>query len=456
MRGFRLPVVSFLCAFLAGPLACGSASAGDLCFITTRESIDSAALSERIAAVPMRDRAFAAIRDEGGLVSSSLHRIIAQYDANAREIWAARGVSAHLSDGQAEALSREWPSLHIESIDADAVPVSAPPAPTVEQTAQPSWNHVISGAWDLARLRNLTGKGVMIGVVGPAVPFDHPSIADRIIAHREFGPASASSAFRSLEDLMLLHPLGIIAGRIPDSTRSLGTAPDATIALATLPRGKVAADDLLEAIQWLIEPLSGKRPAAILFAVDFPSAAPRAIRDALTACRTAGILPILPAGNNPNRVTGMAALPDVMTIGALDQWKTRASFSGCGPASVDGYPVNKPDYMEPGLGVMGPASGNTYKQGSGTLQAAAHFAGVWAQIRQAKPDTEIDTILVCLSATAKDLGSSGIDTEYGLGLPDPLVMLQYLENPAPPPPPPPGYPAPGSPPQASKSIPIPR
>jgi len=138
----------------------------------------------------------------------------------------------------------------------------------------------------------------------------------------------------------------------------------------------------------------------------------------------------------------MAALPDVLTIGALDQWKTRAAFSGCGPAFVDGYQLRKPDYMAPGLAVTGPAAGNTYRQGSGTLQAAAHFAGIWAQIRQSKPDTEIETILTTLAITSRDLGPTGPDNDYGNGLADPLAMLQYLENPP-------------SPPDASGSLPVP-
>jgi len=328
------------------------------------------------------------------------------------------------------------------------------PETPVERAAQPAWNHVMSGAWDLARLRNLTGKGVLIGVVGPDVPFEHTAIAGRIAHQRMFGapprtkremgrrrpdgavqPAPAvqpARTDRAIEDLMLLHPLGILAGRMPDGTKSLGAAPEASIALATVPRGKVDADALLEAIQWLTEPAVGVRPAAILFAVDFQGPAPRAVRDALAACRTAGILPILPAGNNPSRVTGMAALPEVVTVGALDQWRSRASFSGCGPAVVDGYPVNKPDYMEPGLAVLGPASGNTFKQGSGTLQAAAHFAGLWAQISQSKPDADLESLLPCLLATSRDLGPTGPDAEYGYGIPDPLAMLQYYENPVPP------------------------
>lgn len=431
MRGF-----GFIAAILAGSLLGGPAFCGTLRFVSTRESVDAGALAERVSDFPSRDRAYAAVRDEGGRVSAAIHRIVSPDDPEAREIWAARGVTARLSDEQVERLSGEWPSLRFETLDADALPMSGGAAkPSTERTA-PAWNHVMCGSWDLTRLRSLTGKGVMIAVIGPDVPCDHPAISESIVARHVFGGESA----RGTEDLMLLHPLGLLAGRTSD--RLLGTAPDVSVALATLPRGKIAADDLLSAIQWAFEPIEGTRPAALLLAVDFQTVAPRAIRDALAACRTAGILPILPAGNNPSRITGMAALPEVLTIGALDQWKSRAAFSGCGPSLVDGCQLRKPDYMAPGLAVTGPASGNTLRQGSGTLQAAAHFAGIWAQIRQSKPDADLESILTTLSLTARDLGPTGPDNDYGIGLADPLAMLQYLENPPPPP-------------QASDTLPLP-
>lgn len=433
---------------LAGSLFSGPVCADTLRFVSTREPVDAVALSERLSVIPSRDRAFEAIRDEGGRVSSAIRDIVAPLDPEAREIWAARGVSARLSDAEVDQLSSDWPSLKFETIESVAMPVSDASPEMTQLRAAPAWNQVMCGAWDLARLRNLSGKGVMISVVGPAVPFDHLSIADRIIAQRVFDPGTPTEPARGTEDLMLLHPLGILAGRYTDPAKSLGAAPEATIALATIPRGKIAADDLLAAIQWALEPIPGKRPAAILFAVDFQTTAPRAIRDALAACRMAGVLAILPAGNNPSRITGMAALPEVLTIGALDQWRARAAFSGCGPSVVDGYPVNKPDYMEPGLAVTGPASGNTYKQGSGTLQAAAHFAGIWAQVIQSRPDTDIETILSAFSLTARDIGPTGTEPEYGMGLADPLAMLQYLDNPNPPPYPP-TYPP------ASQTYPIP-
>ena len=427
MRGFCFPALPVIAAIIAGSLLSGPAFGDTLRFVTTRETVDAEALAERRSHVPSRDRAFAAVREEGGRIAGAIRPIVASHDPQAREIWAARGVTAHLSDELVERLSAEWPSLRFESLDATAHPVPGDAGRATSPFAPPAWNHVMCGSWDLSRLRNLTGKDVFVAVIGPDVPFDHPSIAERIVVRRTFGDAPT----RGTEDLMLLHPLGLLAGSTAE--KAIGTAPDVSIALATLPRGKVAADDLLSAIQWALEPIAGTRPAAVLLAVDFQTAAPRAIRDALAACKMSGVLPILPAGNNPSRITGMAALPDVLTIGALDQWKARAAFSGCGPAIVDGYELRKPDYMAPGLAVTGPAAGNTYRQGSGTLQAAAHFAGIWAQISQAKPDTDLETILTTLALTSRDLGPTGPDNDYGNGLADPLAMLQYLENPPPPP-----------------------
>ena len=299
-------------------------------------------------------------------------------------------------------------------------------------TPKPIWNQIMSGASILASERNLTGKNILIGILGPDYPFDHPCIEKKIPYYRRFGPPPGVSRRPNPDDLALLHPIGIVAGNHPEV--EMCGAPDSQLALAIVPHGAVQTEDLLNGIQWLMEPEKGHVPAAILICVDFNTVAPKAVRQILRACRNAGILPIIPAGNNPNRITGMAALPECITVGALDQWKARALFSGQGPAVIDQVEIVKPDLAEPGVGILGPSLGSQgYRFGTGTLQAAAHFAGIWAQMRESKPLVDTETMLAALATTTRDLATPGADNQTGLGLVDPSAALYFIENPPPPP-----------------------
>jgi subtilisin family serine protease len=165
-----------------------------------------------------------------------------------------------------------------------------------------------------------------------------------------------------------------------------------------------------------------------LICTDFQGAsAPAAVRRALAACRNAGIIPIIPAGNNPSTITGIAALPGCVTVGAVDRWKQRALFSGTGPAYVDGNKVYKPDCVQPGLAVLGPSNQKDYSFGSGTLQAAAHFAGLFLLMKEILPqDTDSELIVSALLNNCEDLGDPGMDKEYGRGIPLPLMAISSI------------------------------
>jgi subtilisin family serine protease len=125
----------------------------------------------------------------------------------------------------------------------------------------------------------------------------------------------------------------------------------------------------------------------------------------------------------------MAALPGSITIGAIDRWRQRALFSGQGPAVFEGQKILKPDFCAPGSAVMGPTDDHDYKLGSGTLQAAAHFAGLYLLLRQARPDTDPEYLIAAMKITCADLAETGPDYQTGYGLPVPAAVLSYIDNP---------------------------
>lgn len=430
-RGFRVISLIGLMALLSVlilPAAATATESATTRFLTLSESVDPHWVADQVTGCRSGDRALRALQAEGNAVAKAIHLALAGRGRNELPIWAARGVCVDLSDRELADLLEEFPTLRSETLDQVAEPIRGV---TLEREAPApnAWSLAMSGSTALFQERQLTGKNVLVGVVGPDLPINHPCLRGRVSNAKFFGDPHTNGG--TIEDLMMLHPLGILAGHATGKYQ--GVAPQCAVSLATVTKGKVKAEELMAAIQWVIGPFTEGKPTALLICCDFAGPAPKAMREVLQSCRTAGILPILPAGNVPSRITGMAALPEVITVGALDQWKSRAGFSGCGPAVVDGIPVVKPNLAEPGVAIYGPSADGAYRFGSGTLQAAAHFAGIWAQIRQARPDDEIEVILESMATTTLDLGAPGADNETGIGLVNPSAALFNIENPPPPP-----------------------
>lgn len=432
--------IYFLCFFVFGSgniLECSNQDVSSVFFVTWPGlKIDAQKVSNFVKNLPTPQRAVNALKFEGESVASA---IVSELPAEAvfEEIWASRGVIARFpSPRKISDLRKSFSNLEWENLEGFTLsPIDSEEAPQADLQIQAPhfWNLAMCGSTQLKEERNLTGKGVLVGVLGVDVPYMHPCLSGKVKFYKEiYPPHQEPRKGRETYDLRLMHPLGILAGSHPEL--EISVAPDTRLALATIAKENLNAENFLVAMQWLLLPKAPESPRAILLALDFSGKVPKAAREMLQSFKTAGILPIVPAGNSPHHITGMAALPECTTVGALDQWGSLALFSGNGPAQCDGISITKPDCMEPGVGIYGPgANPKWYRFGSGTLQAAAHFAGVWAQIRQARPADENQVILDALATTTKDIGTPGPDNATGYGLFDPAAAIYTIENPPPPP-----------------------
>ncbi len=153
-----------LLTVLAGALgAPAGRAADDLArprFLTLAEPVDHQRVADRVAGLPPAERALAALRLEGGEVAQGILKVLAGRGANARAIWAARGVCVDLTDGQLAGLLAEYPTLRAETIDQTAEPIapfpSARPGPAVAPPTPNAWNLAMSGATALLQERGLT------------------------------------------------------------------------------------------------------------------------------------------------------------------------------------------------------------------------------------------------------------------------------------------------------------
>lgn len=108
-----------------------------------------------------------------------------------------------------------------------------------------------------------------------------------------------------------------------------------------------------------------------------------------------------------------AALPDVISVGAVDSGEERGNFSQTGPHI---------DIMGPGVGILSTVLAGNYDFKTGTSMASPHVAGVAALIRSVKPSATVAEVADILRSTAKPLRDNASDPvpndRYGWGLVD--------------------------------------
>ncbi|ADW21486.1 S8 family peptidase [Thermus scotoductus] len=141
----------------------------------------------------------------------------------------------------------------------------------------------------------------------------------------------------------------------------------------------------------------------------------------LTMAWNQGMVVVAAAGNYEKPYSGYSSggpvmfpanSPSVLAVGAVDQSRERAYFSAHGPEL---------DLVAPGVSVLVAQPSGGYARANGTSFASPIVAGVaalymskYARERKAWPTP--DQVYACLTQTAEDLGSSGLDEEYGFGL----------------------------------------
>ena len=155
----------------------------------------------------------------------------------------------------------------------------------------------------------------------------------------------------------------------------------------------------------------------------------------------AGVVVVYAAGNEGtfsdpiHNVRTPGDVPMVITVGATDCNDDIADFSSRGPVSWENvspwfdhpYPPGliKPTISAPGVDTLSTSndcSGYSFK--SGTSMATPHVAGAIALMLEANPTLDHAAVKQILMDTAVDLGSPGMDIEFGAGRVDAYAAVQ--------------------------------
>ncbi|MFT7839868.1 S8 family serine peptidase [Saccharothrix sp. BKS2] len=241
-----------------------------------------------------------------------------------------------------------------------------------------------------------TGAGVRVAVLDTGVDGDHPDLAGREVAERNFS-AEPDAVDRAGHGT---HVAATIAG---GGARYRGVAPDARILDGKVceASGGCRESAVLAGMEWAVEQGADVVNLSLGYQ-DSPGVDP--LEEAVNAlsART-GALFVVAAGNAgpaPGGVTSPGSADAALTVGAVGRDDALAHFSSRGPRVGDG--AVKPDLTAPGVDIVAAeAGGDGHLAMSGTSMATPHVAGAAALIAQQHPDWTGARIKAVLTASAE-------------------------------------------------------
>lgn len=291
-------------------------------------------------------------------------------------------------------------------VTAELTPEATPAAPLYSDPfAALNYGPGQTGA--LALQSAASGTGQLIAVIDTGIDVNHPDLAGRL---RE--PVDTTDKGYAAE----VHGTavaGIIAAAADNAIGSYGVAPAAEIlpikACQPKEEGGLKARCTTSTLVKALDVAMTADAAIINMSLAGPpdDLVARFVDVALEQNR----LIVAGAGNGgPNAKPGFpAAIPGVLAVTAVDV--------------RDGLydQANRGDYIDvaaPGVDIVASVPNGRYPPLSGTSMAAAHVSGVAALIHELGPLMSPREVGLVIRSQARDLGSVGLDPEFGAGLVD--------------------------------------
>lgn len=320
--------------------------------------------------------------------------------------------------------------------------------------------------WDLG----YTGQGVVVAVIDSGVNYNHVDLADHLWDGGEEFPHHGYDVYNNDDDPMddMGHGTHCAGTVCSDGTAGLvaGSAPDATLMCVKVinNEGFGGAVNFVKGMQWAVE--HGCDLISMSLGMALAEVPDRELlRHTCESLLDVGVVVVVCAGNegflqtlcpipdnvrvpgscpppylDPDQMENPGGLSCVITIGAVDENDTAASFTSQGPVTWQNtefgdYPYEpgigliRPDICAPGVMIWSLKYNNIhdYDYKSGTSQATPCVAGVVALMLQKKPDlmpAEICQILEESSVKLTPRKSNLI----GCGRLDALAAINMLDT----------------------------
>ena len=254
----------------------------------------------------------------------------------------------------------------------------------------------------------LRGRGVEVAVLDTGLDANHEELAGRIAEQKDFTGGTYAAEIHGTQ------VAGIVAANDANGAGIAGVAPEVRIVSlracqaysAQAVRARCWTSALVKAIDFALGrdspvlnlSVGGRREDALL-------------TQAIRAAVERGRIVVAAAGNDgPSGAPAYPALlPDVVAVTAVDVESKLYTQATRG------------DYVDlaaPGVEIIAPAPGGRYPLASGTSFATAFVSGVAALLLERDPSLTPARLRQALEGSARDLGPSGRDAEFGSGLID--------------------------------------
>lgn len=291
----------------------------------------------------------------------------------------------------------------------------------------------------------LDGSGVGICVIDTGVDPGHEQVAPRTVTFVDYvnGRTTAYDDHGHGTHVATIAAGDGTGGSLAPT--SVGVAPGADLFAAKVlsSSGSGADSDVLAGVQWC-----HARPGVDVISMSLGGGGgdgTDAVSLALDNAVAGGDVAVVAAGNSgdkPGTVNAPGVARGAITVGAVsdhsapagtdrqDEGIWLAAFSSRGP-TVDGR--TKPDIAAPGVTVRAADAGTTsgYVTYSGTSMATPYVAGAVALALEAAPAATPAQVRSAMVATARDVGPSGADNDWGAGLVDVRALVDRVAGHAP-------------------------
>ena len=241
--------------------------------------------------------------------------------------------------------------------------------------------------------QGVTGKGIVVGVVGTGIDQTHHDLEGKVLAAKDFST-------RGIEDTIGhdTATAGIVAGRGAKNWRMRGIAYGASFAVAKVTQddGSAEEDVLIDALEWLAK--QGVKVVNFSIVSDAVTDGRDPVsREVNYLVEKKGIGVVCAAGNyGPDHysVGSPGAAESAITVGCVNNRDILRLASSRGP-TLDGRV--KPDCVAPGERILVPRARGThscdvYSDHYGfvdlTSVAAPHVTGIYALLKQAFPKAQ--------------------------------------------------------------------
>jgi len=300
----------------------------------------------------------------------------------------------------------------------------AVPTPSAQERANTNWLRQVNA--EKTHLRNITGKGVRVGVLDTGLDMSNVTV-NRELFGRIITPYDATTKKAGVTDTWITKHgtmVSNIIGAKADGIGMYGIAPEVNITPIRVfdNAGRGAESYFNNGITYATKNKIKILNASLGSTGQFGASG-------LAQAVKSGALVVVAAGNSaganplwPARYAKETwANGQVIAVGAVDSNNVIASFSNRAGDTAKYFLV------APGVNIVsscGSASSSGYCIGSGTSYAAPIVTGAAALLQQNWPKLSAGQTADILLRTAKDLGAPGTDSIYGRGLLD--IEKAYL------------------------------